>query len=148
MPKRKARLRLLIYPRFQLTLIIANGAAVGLALAFVGFQVRRSIDTFRKVGLEAQFAPDHVYFQFLDLLASTLFRNLLFAFVLGFAFCSFVSLVLSQRLAGPILRLRGFFRSLSEGRAQGELSFREGDFFPELPSLINRALARVRGDTK
>jgi hypothetical protein len=50
---------------------------------------------------------------------------------------------LSNRFAGPVLRLRRMMQSLAAGEDPGELRFREGDFWSELGEHFNGIRARV-----
>ena len=45
---------------------------------------------------------------------------------------------LSNRFAGPMLRLRGILNELAEGRRAGDLKFRPGDFWQETATDFNR----------
>jgi hypothetical protein len=51
----------------------------------------------------------------------------------------------SQRMAGPIKRLSGFFSEIERtGDFPPEIRFREGDFFQELPPQINEAFLAIK----
>ena len=50
-------------------------------------------------------------------------------------------LLLSHRIAGPIHRLKGFFRGLQKKEVR-PLSFRKNDFFQDVPPVVNEALTR------
>ena len=50
---------------------------------------------------------------------------------------------LSNRFAGPVLRLRRMMQELAAGEDPGELRFREGDFWSELGEHFNGIRARV-----
>ena len=54
------------------------------------------------------------------------------------------SLRLSNRFAGPIMRLRRSLRQVADGEAVGELKFRDGDFWKEIANDFNRATAKLR----
>lgn len=141
---RKKR-NLLIYPKFQLTLLAVQTGVLLLTLGMVALQSWRSVDHLRQLGESAALAPTHPYFRFLDMHAQSLLSFLGVAFVVAVIVTSLISLVLSHRLAGPIIRLRGYFRELSEtGKITHELKFRQGDFFAEVPELVNQALKKVK----
>lgn len=55
---------------------------------------------------------------------------------------------LSNRFAGPVLRLRRMMQSLADGEDPGELHFREGDFWMELGEHFNGIRARVLENCK
>lgn len=52
---------------------------------------------------------------------------------------------LTHRMAGPIVRLRGHIRAISEGSDVAPLKFRDGDFFTDLPPMFNEMMENVRG---
>ena len=55
---------------------------------------------------------------------------------------------LSNRFAGPVLRLRRMMQSLAAGEDPGELHFRDGDFWAELAEQFNGVRARVLENRK
>ena len=52
-------------------------------------------------------------------------------------------LFLSHRLAGPVVRLKGYFAGIANGQPVKPVNFRKGDFFSDLPPQINGALQRL-----
>ena len=50
---------------------------------------------------------------------------------------------LSNRFAGPMVRLRREMRNLAEGRAVAPVRFRDGDFWQDLADDFNRVAQRV-----
>lgn len=70
---------------------------------------------------------------------------LFIALLFGAAFSSAVTLVLSNKLAGPIVRLHIYFKSISDGQRNiPAVFFRKGDFFNTLPPLINSAVDKMK----
>lgn len=51
---------------------------------------------------------------------------------------------LSNRFAGPMVRLRRNMRNLAEGREVSPIKFREHDFWQDLAEDFNRVVARVQ----
>jgi hypothetical protein len=51
---------------------------------------------------------------------------------------------LTNRFAGPVLRLRRCLQELSRGEFQGELRFRDGDYWQELADDFNRVAHVMR----
>lgn len=151
-PAMKKRVRLLIYPRFQLTLVAVNAGIMLATIAIVWFQISRSFSHLYGLGVEAGLRPAHPFYEFLTYQKDSMSVYLVTAFTIGFLVSSFAMLALSHRLAGPILRMRGHFQRIAEGeRPIPKLSFREHDFFDELPPLVNQALESLQksdGDKK
>lgn len=146
--KKKFRFRLLIYPKFQLRLVVANVCLTAAALAFVGVQLQRAFFRLRELGVTAKIPADHAYFKFLDWQLGQMYSYFAIAFVAAFLLSVAVTLKISHRLAGPLVRLRGYFRKLAdEGGPLTEIRFRKGDYLYDLPDFINRALRRVRDES-
>ena len=53
----------------------------------------------------------------------------------------------SNRFAGPLVRLRRSMRALARGEHVRPISFREGDFWQEFAEEFNAIAARVQGET-
>jgi hypothetical protein len=51
---------------------------------------------------------------------------------------------MSNRVAGPIVRLRGAMRQLAEGRPVAPLRFRENDFWREMADEFNAIAAQLQ----
>jgi hypothetical protein len=146
--KRK-RKTLLVYPHFQLGLILANVGLMAAALSFVGVQMRRSFSALKQMGQAAHIPEGHAYFKFLDWQTSQMYSYLAIAFVSAFVLSAIVTLLISNRMAGPIVRLRGYFKSIAENGAPNHpIEFRDGDFFSDLPQLINQGVERLTAEKK
>ncbi|HUG90242.1 MAG TPA: hypothetical protein VML55_05385 [Planctomycetaceae bacterium] len=50
---------------------------------------------------------------------------------------------LTNRFAGPVVRLRRALKQLADGRPVEPVRFREGDFWPELAAEFNRAAGHL-----
>ena len=51
---------------------------------------------------------------------------------------------LTNRFAGPLVRLRRAMKDLADGREVAPIHFREGDFWQDLADDFNRAAERVQ----
>lgn len=143
--KRSPRVKYLIYPRFQLTLIALNAGLFVLAGVGVIFQVERSFYYLGQLGPLTGLPPEHPFYAFTNHQQHQIRLALWSAFAIAFALSSFLTLLVSHKLAGPVVRMKGYFGQLGQP-SQGEpkkLSFRKGDFFNELPPIINSALQRT-----
>jgi hypothetical protein len=73
------------------------------------------------------------------------YRNLGLGFAIGILASSVLTLILSHRLAGPIVRLKKFFEALGQkGDSPSTLQFRKMDFFSDLPPVINHSLEELQ----
>lgn len=53
---------------------------------------------------------------------------------------------LTHRMAGPIIRLRGHIRAIADGKDVAPLTFRDGDFFSDLPALFNQMMDHLQAE--
>lgn len=145
--KFKVRWRVLIYPNFQLRLLVINGFVMILSFLLTAVLSFRSYENLKSMGLASNLPSDHLFFRFLKLQFDSFFLHLSAAFGLSILLTSIVTLLLSHRLAGPIVRLKSFFKHIADrGLNPSErLSFRKGDFFSDLPAAVNQALDKIRG---
>lgn len=54
---------------------------------------------------------------------------------------------MSNRFCGPLFRLRRSLRALARGEPVAPISFRDGDFWPEIAQEFNALLVRLQRDT-
>ena len=57
-----------------------------------------------------------------------------------FILCIFIT----HRIAGPIYKLTNYLKNLDSGAEIQPLRFRKGDYFQELPEVVNSLVARVQ----
>jgi len=57
------------------------------------------------------------------------------------------TLTLSNRIAGPICRLRDTVKKIADGEDVKPLKFRSNDMWDDLPTLFNRMVTRLQGDS-
>jgi len=143
------RKKFLIYPKFQLILMLVNALIMMFAFGFVALQAKRSFALLETMGVNARLPPTHAYFKFLAVQSSTLYSHLIWALLVAFLVSAVITLLLSHRLAGPIIRLKSYFRNIANGENPVQrLQFRKRDFFEDLPAVINEALENIRKGKK
>jgi methyl-accepting chemotaxis protein len=57
-----------------------------------------------------------------------------------------ISIFVSHRIAGPLYKMKMFFRQNGGGKLSPKLQFRKGDYFQEMAQEYNEMLAKMRGD--
>jgi hypothetical protein len=140
---REFRKRYLIYPRFQLALIGANVLVLLGCFAMAGLAISRSYSFLVSEGIALGLPESHAYYKFLGLPANILYQYLGVALVAPIALSSVAALLISSKLAGPIVRLKSYFGGLGVDKQRSPLKFRKSDFFDDLPEVINTALDRL-----
>ncbi len=144
-PKSFFRKKLLIYPKFQLIFLFVNLAILLSTILFVKIQISRTYAYLNKLGAEASLEAGHPYFEFVSLQETTLTRNLWIAAIVSAIVSIISTLILSHRIAGPFTRLKSYFKGISETAEVKPLKFRKGDFFSDVPQMINDAFKKVLG---
>ncbi len=142
--KRRRRKSWLIYPKFQVVLLVVNIITIISTLGIIEYQVLKFFDHMKLLGQKAGFGEFHAYFKFIELQKDTIVSNLLVALIAGVIVSTAIYLLLSHKVSGPIVRLMSFFNEINETGEIKHLSFRKNDFFRELPPLINEALLTVK----
>lgn len=140
------RTRLLILPQFQLKLLGANLAVISVISGIIWFQMSLSFSELSRAagvsGVEAEFYQNYLAFHSHQLRVA-----LVLSFLTAAGASTLMTLVLSHRFSGPLVRLRGYFRQITEqpqSQPIPRLSFRRNDFLADLPPLVNQALDRIQ----
>ena len=138
----KKRTKLLIYPKFQLSLIFWNILIFFTITAIQLIVSHKAFTNFKELGETAGFESSHPYFAFIERYEAEFIQYALIGAGLGLICFVVANLILSHKISGPICRLKSYFSGLEKDK-RPTLSFRKNDFFSELPAEINSALDRL-----
>ena len=138
--------RLLIYPKFQLLLIGINLSVITFTMIVFWVSTQNALQDLAPAaglsGIEVEY-----YKKYLEYQSSQFHKALFLSLLLGVVFSGGLTLLVSHRISGPLVRMRNFFRSLStfEGETNPlpTLEFRDGDYLSDFPPLVNEAIAHV-----
>ncbi len=128
----------IIYPQFQVRLIIIIMAISLLApviiLTFQLYSFHQQI----KNGQMMNLPETHPYFVFYNEFQEKSIFAFGVAVAVSFCCALFIGLVVSHRIAGPLVKLRRHLEAVGQDPSQDKaLQFREGDFFRELADAYN-----------
>jgi hypothetical protein len=147
-PRTWKRRKLIIFPAFQYILLGTNISVTVVISALVWILMRRTFSDLSVVGGLSGREVEH-YKRYLAYQAAQFETSMLIAFAVCLAVSVVVTLIVSHRFAGPMVRLRGFFRGIIERPDPlPKLGFREGDFLSEYPPLINEALQVLKASAE
>lgn len=146
--KTSRRSKYLIYPKFQLKFVGFLLFAILLAIFIFYLSQMYFIKDLFQEGRNLNLPYDHIYFKMVVHQEEQLKFNFLIASGLIFLFLLIFGLILSHRVAGPLVKLNNYIEDLSENKDPGELVFRKMDFFHEIPITLNKYLnlKREKGD--
>ena len=100
--------------------------------------------SFRKQGLDMGLDENHVFFRFIDKQQFTM--DMIFGITMVITVIVIVAygLLLSNRVAGPLHRLKIYLEQYKDSNENKELKFREGDYFSEIADALNDALRKKK----
>lgn len=135
----------LVYPKFQLTLIILNSIVTIILFVLTALLVVRSHTNLEVLVRQTRIPAQNLFSQLLTQQLHTLLVYMSIGLVLGVVTTGIATLLLSHKMAGPMIRLRNFFAQISKtGDFPESLNFRDGDFFQDLPPSINQAFNALK----
>lgn len=129
-----------IYPKFQFTLLLAQIIVSIITFVVIHFKVNEAFQRLSDMGSKINLPVEHAYYSFIEHSRNMISTNLNWALSFSVFLTIVASLYLSHKVVGPIHRLRIYFRAIISGAPQHDLKFRKGDYFEDLPDLINESL--------
>lgn len=148
MSKAEKRRKLLVEPQFQKPFILFNISSA-IIVSFIYFvSLEFFYQSFQSQGTSMGLSADHIFFKFLD--EQRFFLNTVFL-VTTTVTCivmMILGLYYSNRIAGPLHRLRTYLNSYRAGTETGPLTFRETDYFSLVAQELNQTLQEGRNPTK
>lgn len=133
-----------IYPTFQLALIISNMIVSIFCMLIIHHQMVEFFEKLKIMGEKANLPADNPYFEFITNSKEIMLTNLNWSLVLSVFLSTALSVHLSHKAVGPIYRLKLFFSQINNGEDKSSVSFRKGDFFSDLPTIINSAIVKLK----
>src|SRR5262245_30872291 len=108
------RYKLLIYPKFQITLIVVNLLVTLAILAFITWQINGVLINLMDIRQTANFPKDHIYYQFINWQLTEIYSFMATAFFFAIVLSSLTTLYISHKLVGPLGRLRDYFKGIEK----------------------------------
>jgi hypothetical protein len=137
------RKKILILPRFQLKLVLFN--FIVLIVIFIIFSLLsyNSFTELKEAGLSLNLSETHVYFELLEAGKNVLLLYLLSGLFITLVFTTIFSLWTSQKMAGPVYRLKSHFNLIVETNSFKKIHFREGDYLKEVEDSLNFVIEKA-----
>jgi hypothetical protein len=136
----------LIYPRFQLSLILMNLFIFLGGLGVVYYQAYNSFNYIHNLAMKIDISPETSYFKLVGLQKELVFESIITAMILGPVVILVFTLLFSHKSSGAVHRLRTYFLNITENGYKAELDFRDGDMHPDLPEIVNKGIKRIQKD--
>jgi len=136
--------KLLIHPKFQIKFIVFLVAALFLAILFFYLGEIYFLKEITAYGKELNLPPDHAFYKLLGLQKSIMNKVFLFTSIFVFIYLVIFGLILSNRIAGPLIKLRSYFEDMAETGNLRKIEFRKGDFFKEIEVAFNKSVDKLK----
>ena len=132
--KHKRQLKnLLINKKFQLV-IIGYFLILFVILTLIYFGANSYFFwKFNQLGINSGIRADHVFFRIVEAQRNSMNTIFLITSIASMVVIVVYGLVMSHKIAGPIYKVCDHIKN----KKSGPISFRDGDFFPELAHAIN-----------
>jgi hypothetical protein len=135
----------LVYPKFQVPLILLNSLITIFLFALIGYMVIRSHLYLEQLVKQTRLPAQNLFIQLLTEQLRTLLIYMVVALGIGVGSTALFTLLLTHRMAGPLMRLKSYFGEISKQSDFPEaLRFRDGDYFQDLPPAINGAFGALK----
>lgn len=134
---------LLIYPRFQLTLVMVNLIIMTACYGLVFYQVHDSFGHLVEIAERLRIPSDSAFFRLMDHHLGQINIKLYIAAGIGYAFSVLLTLLISHKASGPLYRLESYFKDMEKNGYTGKVEFRKGDYYFNLPSIINKGIEKI-----
>jgi len=128
-------------PKFQITFILVNWFFLSLLAYSSYYTVSDSFSLLRSIGERMRLSNSSGYMKFIASQELFILQNMIISVGLAFIVSMLVTLVLSHKVAGPVYRVKKYFEELDPDNPEA-IKFRQGDFFEDLPEVINQKVAR------
>ena len=139
---KKFRLKILIYPKFQLKLILTSIVLNFIAFFILYLNVEYFFDSLLNAGEMAGAISGDPFFNFVQSQKDKLTKLIFLSLILSTIITSIIFLWISQKIAGPLVRLQGYLKYTIETGDIKKLTFRKGDYFLEIAELVNKLLEK------
>jgi hypothetical protein len=140
MDTRPRRRVILINPAFQLS-FLAYTLGIALLVSAIFFGANRYFFwKIRQEGIYLGLNGDHVFFRFVEQQQWQMDLVFIVTAAIAILILTVSGLIFSHKVAGPISRLVQFFENYPANKERRPLTFRDGDYFQEVPPAVNRGL--------
>ncbi len=135
----------LVYPKFQVPLILFNIVITGVLFGLVGYLVIRSHLYLEQLVKQTRLPAQNLFIQLLTEQLRTLLIYMVVSLGIAIGTTGVFTLILTHKMAGPLMRLKSFFGDIAKNSEFPDaLRFRDGDYFQDLPPTINGAFTSLK----
>lgn len=128
-----------LYPKFQLTVAIASMLTGIVSVITCLYIVSSSFSHFETVAKKLNISKESSFYKLINFQEQLVFNRLITASIICIIITFIISFIITHRAVGPIYRLKKYLEDYDRNNPTN-LSFRDGDFFEDLPEKINKVV--------
>tara|TARA_B100000886_G_scaffold291674_1_gene217284 strand:+ start:445 stop:894 length:450 start_codon:yes stop_codon:yes gene_type:complete len=144
MQKKFSRSKLIIFPKFQYTIIGANLFIIIMTGLVFSFGAYRSFSKMKNMGLSAGLSEQHSFYKFLTFQYENLTSYMIVSLIIAIILSTVITVLISHKFAGPLFRLKKYLQNAAETGETDKLTFRKGDYLVDLADDFNKVIEKVR----
>ena len=138
----------LIFPRFQLSLLVINLMILFGAIGIIAYQANKNLMVLKSFAVQHNIHTNQIFLEMMESFRGELQMTLWLAVIASLIVCFIYTIVFSHKVVGSVYRLKSYFKDIAVNGYQGKLVFRDGDLNPEIPEVVNEAIERIKKDEK
>lgn len=138
----------LVFPKFQLTLVILNLLVLSINFMVIIVLFSQGTETIQTMLQATGIANNASMLKVWQNYEQFLYTQLIVTTFVVFISTLIFTLIVTHRVVGPIYSLKNFFLKIGDSGQIEELKFRSKDYYGELPGIINRALRKISNNSQ
>jgi len=138
--KKIKRTKFLINPSFQLRFIAYYITAILGSITVFFLAEKFFFNQMYREGINLNLPLNHVYFKMIVQQEEFMTKIFIITSIVVSVFLFIFGLLLSHRIAGPLVKLNNYLKCMGQGESRGKILFRKKDFFQELPESFNEMI--------
>lgn len=139
----KLRTKWVVMPKFQWSIFMVSLISLLISFALVAAMTYMSYRSLVQEGVASQIAQNHPYYLFVKYQYAKLGSYLAIAAAVGVMLTALFTLYFSNKIAGPLYRLRKYLEEIEQSDSIKEIKFRKGDYLEDWSPLINHFAAKA-----
>jgi len=139
----KKRKNFLIYPKFQLSLIAGNTLIISAAFFIILAFANQTHGEILQSAIDAKVSIKHPFFKFSNFQFNEYKNSLYLGMSLVLVISNIITLAITHKIAGPLVRLRNELNTVSQTGKIATLKFRKKDLFIDIADKYNAAMSKV-----
>lgn len=138
----------LIYPRYQLALVIINVLVLLAGFIIIYYQVGNSFYNLDEIAAAKNIMTNPYYKELVLIQEKLILTQIFTTIIICLTMTVLFTILFSHKSAGAIYGLQKYFQDIAKNGYTKPLTFRKGDMHEQIPTAVNAALAKIMNEKK